>query len=374
MNYIKKMQLHYLHGGNLIVLLQLLFDNKFRINLKRIPVVIALLFSNILNIPFIILQNIFYRKKVKSTEIMNDPVFILGHWRSGTTFLANLLTRDEQFGYFNILQTYHPSTYILLKPFLHFFGRKIIPKQRPQDNIKIELDLPQEEDYAVANRSIYSMVHFIAFPRNYEKYFTRFGLFEGITEKEIGKWKKIYINEIKKAAFSANGKQLVIKTPINTARIKVLLEMFPNAKFVHIHRDPYKVCLSTQKVYRDFFPIYDLQYIASENELQKVQLDVYEGLYRKYLKEKDLIPKENFAEISYTDLTENPLETLKYLYQKLGIMGFEDSKNNFRCFIAAEKSYKTHLYKHNRELYNKIRERLEFAFNEFGYSNDLQDE
>ncbi len=56
--------------------------------------------------------------------------------------------------------------------------------------------------------------------------------------------------------------------------------MFPNAKFVHIHRNPYRVCLSTQKVYRDFFPIYDLQYIAGEEELEQTQLEVYETLYK----------------------------------------------------------------------------------------------
>lgn len=371
MNYYKKMQLHYLHGGNLIILFRLLIDNKFKINIKKIPVVFALLLSNLLNLPFIILQKLFYGRKIKNTKIDKDPIFILGHWRSGTTFLSNLITRDEQFGFFNILQTYHPSTYILLKPVMHFFGRKLIPKQRPQDNIKVSIDLPQEEDYAVANRSVFSMVHFIAFPRNIKKYYHEYGCFDGISEKKLKKWKKVYTNELKKATYSAGGKQLVIKTPINTARIKVLLEMFPNAKFVHIHRNPYRVCLSTQKVYRDFFPIYDLQYIADEDELERTQLEVYEALYKKYLDEKDLIPKWNFTEISYDELTDNPMDTMKRIYSDLSIQGFDKADKNFSDFINAEKTYKTHSYKYDQAHCSKIIERIEFAFDAFGYSKDI---
>ncbi|MCK5757691.1 MAG: sulfotransferase [Clostridiales bacterium] len=371
MNYYKKMQLHYLHGGNLIVLFKLLFDNKFKINIKKIPVVLMLLISNLVNVPFILLQKIIFGRKIKNTEIKKDPVFILGHWRSGTTYLANLMTRDEQFGFFNILQTYHPSTYILLKPFLHFFGRKVIPKQRPQDNIKVSIDLPQEEDYAVSNRSIFSMIHFIAFPRNMKKYYQRYGCFSGIGDKELNKWKRIYINELKKATYSAGGKQLVIKTPINTARIKVLLDMFPNAKFVHIHRNPYRVCLSTQKVYRDFFPIYDLQYIAGDEELERTQLEVYETLYKKYLKEKGLIPDGNFTEVSYDELTQNPMDTINNIYKNLGITGFDEASENFKSFIDDEKTYKTHSYSYDEAHCKNIKDRLGFAFDEFGYPKSI---
>ena len=37
------------------------------------------------------------------------------------------------------------------------------------------------------------------------------------------------------------GRPLVLKSPPHTARIRLLLEMFPEARFVHIHRHPYQV-------------------------------------------------------------------------------------------------------------------------------------
>ncbi len=371
MNYFRKLKLHYLQGGNFFIILRLLIDNKFVINIKSIPTVIVLLLSNLISIPFLIMQKLFFWKKINNTKIEKDPIFIIGHWRSGTTFLANLITRDKQFGFFNILQTYHPSTYILLKPFLHFFGKKVIPKKRPMDNIKVALDLPQEEDYAVANRSLYSMVHFIAFPRNFDKYYYKFGLFMGISKRQLRSWEKVYISELKKVTYSANGKQLLIKTPINTGRIGVLIKMFPNAKFIHIHRNPYEVCLSTQKLYGNFFPMYDLQYIGTDEELETTQLAVYEALYKKYFDEKNLIPKDNLMEIKYEEFIRDPLITIRQIYARLNIEGYENNLENFMKYLNEEKTYKPNKYKVKKDKLEKIRDRLDFAFKGLGYSKNF---
>ncbi len=371
MNYFRKMQLHYLHGGNLLILVRLLIDNKFVINVKQIPKVFVLFISNLLNLPFILLQKIFFFGKIKKVKIEKDPIFILGHWRSGTTFLSNLITRDQQFGFFNILQTYQPSTYIILKPLLHFFGKKVIPKQRPMDNIKISLDLPQEEDYAIANRSLYSMVHFIAFPRNFNKYYYKFGLFDGIGRNQYKSWRRIYISEIKKATYVADGRQLVIKTPINTGRIKQILEIFPNAKFIHISRNPYKTCLSTQKMYKNFFPLYDLQYIADDDELEETQFKVYEALYRKYFEQKSLIPEGNLVEIKYEHFIKNPLEHIQLIYKNLGLSGYEDAEDSFIAHIEGEKKYSPNSYIYDQEKLARIKEKLLFAFEGLGYPDDF---
>ncbi len=373
MNYFKKYQMHYLNGGNLYVLIRLLVENRFRINVKKIPKVFFLLISNILNFPLMLIQKLLFWRRIRNTKIEKDPIFIIGHWRSGTTFLANLITRDRQFGFFNILQTYHPSTYLLLRPILHFFGKKVIPKKRPMDNIKVKIDLPQEEDYAVANRSPYSMIHFIAFPASFEKYYYKYGLFKNIKERQLKSWQRIYRDELKKATFSSGGKQLLVKTPINTGRIKKLMEMFPNAKFIHIYRNPYNVCLSTQRLYGNFFPMYDLQYLVGEAELERNQLNVYEALYKKFFSEKNLIPEGNIVEVKYEEFVEQPFETVKKVYESLGISGFEKQEDVFRKYIEREKEYTPNKYAFPEEKMENIRRKLGFAFKELGYSTEKQD-
>ena len=41
------------------------------------------------------------------------PLFVLGHWRSGTTHLHNLLAQDiDQFAYANTYQVINPHTFL----------------------------------------------------------------------------------------------------------------------------------------------------------------------------------------------------------------------------------------------------------------------
>ena len=45
------------------------------------------------------LQDRRYEKLLANKPLEHDPVFILGHWRSGTTFVHNVLSCDKHFGY-----------------------------------------------------------------------------------------------------------------------------------------------------------------------------------------------------------------------------------------------------------------------------------
>ena len=107
---------------------------------------------------------------------------------------------------------------------------------------------------------------------------------------------------IEESDISLKGKQLLLKSPTNTSRIKQLLEIFPDAKIIHIYRNPYSVCLSTRKLYNDIFPLFSLQEPVSPEEAEEVQFQVYEQMYKKYFLEKEYIPEGNLIEIKYEDI------------------------------------------------------------------------
>ena len=54
------------------------------------------------------LQERKYRKLLAESKPAHDPLFILGHWRSGTTFLHNIFAQDKHFGYTTTYQTVFP--------------------------------------------------------------------------------------------------------------------------------------------------------------------------------------------------------------------------------------------------------------------------
>jgi len=99
-------------GTNLINWFRLLRDNKFKISLRYLPRAIFVSFVTLLTAPFTVYEKLRYRNKIKQTEITKPPVFIIGHWRSGTTYLHTLLSKDQNFTYVTNMQAFMPSIFI----------------------------------------------------------------------------------------------------------------------------------------------------------------------------------------------------------------------------------------------------------------------
>jgi hypothetical protein len=101
-----------------------------------------------------------------------DPVFILGHWRSGTTFLHNMLCSDPQSAYVSTYQSVFPDN-LASQAIFKTFMKMNLPEKRPSDNVKLGIDLPQEDEFALSNMIADSFYHFFYFPEKYRDYYTR---------------------------------------------------------------------------------------------------------------------------------------------------------------------------------------------------------
>lgn len=111
--------------------------------------------------------------------------------------------------------------------------KRYLPKTRRMDNIPMGVYKPQEEEHAMINLSRYTFYLGLIFPRKILHY-SRFNTLNTLSEKSLKKWKKIYLNFLKKLTYCSDGRQLLLKNPSHTCRIKILLEMFPEAKFSSI--------------------------------------------------------------------------------------------------------------------------------------------
>lgn len=366
MKYIRSMFLQYLLGSSIVNWVKLLAENKFRIGLKSIPKALFVTLAIIVLLPATLLEAIIFGRRVKNTKLPEDPIFVLGHWRSGTTYMINLMSRHSRFAYFKILDIYYPHIFLIFTPILRFISRIIMPKTRPMDNIKLDLDFPQEEEYAIANATSRSFYHMTVFPKK-RYHYLKYCMFEALNAKELKQWEKTYAHLLKKVTFRSGGKPLLLKNPTNTSRIKALLKVFPNAKFIHIYRNPYEVCLSSLRMYNTLFPLYSLQGNADRDMVENFQLEIYENLYRRYFEEKDLIPAANLVEIRYEDFIQSPVEHMEQIYQRLDIPGFEEAKPDFVTYIKSQKDYKVNEHKMNDQLKQKIATRCKPMFEKFGY-------
>jgi len=241
-----------------------------------------------------------------------------------------------------------------------------VPGKRPQDDVRVTLDDPAEEEQALSTMTTRSSIHSFFFPQN-RSYVTKYHLFEGISEKEKNAWKEDYMFLLKNIAFYSKKTRLVLKNPHNTGRVKELLELFPDAKFIFIHRDPYTVFRSTKKLYNRMISSQMLQH-CSQGEIEKWILNDNAKILQKYLKERELIPEGQLIEIGFDELENAPLETMESIYMRLGLEGFKDARPGMEAYLDSVKQYKRNIYRPlAKSTLNRVHSAWDFWFKEFGY-------
>ena len=345
----------------------LLVDNKFRIGFRHIPDAILVTLITFFLTPFVLLEKMLYDKKIKKTNV-TSPVFIIGHMRSGTTFLHYLLSQDKNFTYASTTESIFPWVFITLNKFLRKFMNNILPEKRPMDGMHMSEHLPQEEEFAIANLCRYSPNNGVYFPKNIEKYYTLYSFFENVDGKVINKWKNVYRFFLQKLTYTSGGKRILSKSIVNSCRIKLLLDVFPDAKFIFIYRNPYKVFLSSKKLYKKFiFPNMTFQDI-SDDRLEDVILKIAGKGFMKYFEEKKLVKEGNLIEIQFEDFVKHPLDKLKDIYTTLSLGDFETVKPQFLELIKDYENYQADKYDIPEEVRERVYNELEFVFKQYGYS------
>src|SRR5690606_27408366 len=101
--------------------------------------------------PFRWFERLLYDRRLKRTALPESPVFIFGHWRSGTTLLHNAMCQDPQFAFVNTYQSMFPNQFFGSRWLFGTFMRWFIPSTRPADNTPLAPELPQEEEIALGN-------------------------------------------------------------------------------------------------------------------------------------------------------------------------------------------------------------------------------
>ena len=312
------------------------------------------------------LEDLAFNARLRTLELPESPIFVIGHWRSGTTYLHNLLCQDTNFGYVSLFQTLANDLCIVgssvIKPVLE----KVIPKVRPTDNVPFNLDQPQEDEHVVARISPYSFYHLCCFPKLARKYFEKYVLFQETSVDEIEAWKQTYLAVLKKATLNMGNRQLVLKNPVNTGRIRQLLEIFPDAKFVHIYRNPYDVFLSTRNQYLTTLEITRLQTITRKEVDGNIIL-FYKQIMQQFLKDRVLIPENNLVEIRFEDFEASPLSALEMIYDRLSLPGFAKAVNRFNKFTTSQANYKKNQYDLTDDVVQTVNDNWAFAFDTWRY-------
>ena len=310
-----------------------------------------------------------YDRRIRSAPVDPPPIFVLGHWRSGTTHLHNLLGRDPGHTYPTVYQVIFPTAFMTTSKTIPRLTAGALADTRGYDNVAQGWDEAAEDEIALAKLT--GLSPYLAFmlpdllPR-YERYFD----FLQAREDERDEWKAALRWFVGKVRLHSGGRRPVIKSCAHMARIRLLLDVFPDAKFVHIHRNPFTVAASTihmrkQTDWENFLQVPEAEFI--HNRATQVAV-VGQRLFERFFEDRALIPPENFIEVAYPDLVAHPRDVLDGIYRQLDIPQGDRYDATIGGYLANLGGYQTNTLSVDDELAELVRTHWKSVFDEYGYS------
>lgn len=354
-----------LPGISLVDWFRLLAANRLAISPACFVRAASIGYCSFVNSVIRIFERVRYESKLKTVSTL-PPVFILGHWRQGTTHLHNLFATDERFHCPTLYQVCYPHTFLTTEStWVSRAIAKHVPHKRPMDNMSLGVDLPFEDEYAICASGLYSPYLNFVFPRrrmHYDRYLT----LRDLSDRELKGWKRQFSVFLKKLTLRYE-RPLVLKSPTHTCRIQILLDLFPEAKFVHIHRNPYHVFQSTQHQVNVALDWYRLQSI-DRNTLDDWIIRRYQEMYDSFFEERHLIPKGHYCEVAFEQLEQDPIAEVRRIYSTISLPDFEETADKLKDYLGSVAGYhKNEFPPLSSSLRDRISQEWHSAFSEWGY-------
>ena len=364
------------YGGRLIyfwfgmrfrALMKLFKRGHYNFTLNCIPDVLALMLWVPWNSVLYRISEAKYRRAAEALPLKQPPVFVIGHWRTGTTFLHDLFSEDPNLAYPTTYECFFPHHFLLTENTLPKVMKVLLPKKRPQDDVPVGFDRPQEEEFGMLMLGEGTPYVTHAWPR-FGPADTEYLDFKGVSEADKEKWADAYMWLYRRLALKHGDKPLVMKTPANAARLKLLTKLFPDARFIYLSRNPLKVFPSTVKLWRALYSTQGLHnppYL--DGWLDDYVLDMFARLTEDYEADRHVIPEGRRIELRYEDLIKDPIATLRDIYARLDIGDFSAAEGPMQAYLDAQKEHRVSEYEMPPELKRKIIDRLGPYIDRFGY-------
>jgi hypothetical protein len=262
---------------------------------------------------------------------VKEPVFIVGHARSGTTLTHRLMTEDEgRYSFFLLWECYFPS--LLQKKIIRAaesIDRRLFGGLAARQVAKFEerrygamrhihemgLTIPEEDDIAL----YYSMASGF--------WITKMPYMGDLDFYRMGDWPEAkrrgyndFYREVVKRQLYLNGpeKTHLAKNPLWAGRVASLIEAFPDAKFVVNVRDPRETIPSLLKLLTSAWKALEWDPQRQQRCLE-VMVETSFDSYNHPIDALAASPATKSAIVDYRELTTDPAAAIERLYTELDL-------------------------------------------------------
>ena len=355
------------HGMLLTDWLGLAARNRFRIHPIRWPMAALVTGMAAFNSTMRLVQQATHGRKIAETALTADPIFIIGHWRSGTTFLHELLSVDERFCTPNSYQCFSPTHFLVSEWLMTRVFWFVMPEKRPMDNVAMGWSQPQEDEFALCNMGLPSPYLRMAFP-NHPPVFMEYLDMEGVPPDALEHWKqtlRIFLQELT----IHQGRRIVLKSPTHTGRVGILGEMFPEARFIHIVRDPMSLVPSTIRLWQSLDAPQGFQ-IPKHRNLEDYVFESYQRMYGGMNRQRASVGEHRILDVRYEDLVADPVGQLQVVYERLDLGEFDAVRPKLEQYATQKRDYKPNRHQLSPELERRVREQWADYIERYGYAQD----
>ncbi|MEO8314792.1 MAG: sulfotransferase [Pseudomonadota bacterium] len=347
--------------------LRLLARQRFRVSAGSRITAIALLGSICSALGLV--ETALFSRRIRAQIVDPAPLFVLGHWRSGTTHLVNLLGHDPAHTFSNNWQVVFASHFLLTGGIGPRLLAGAMARKRSYDAVEYGWLVPGEDEIALlkltGGRSPYAGM---LFPENCEQYepFLDFG--DPATEGDRTAFLDALEGFTRKVMVAGGGRRVVFKSCTHTARVRLIRSRFPDARFVYVHRHPARVFSST---------LHMRGIVDSEHSLQKLSSSVAdrwdqtarvgERMWKRYFEDRKQVPRDRLVEVAYDDLCGNELARCRTIYDQLGLTGWDAFAARLEPYVARLRGYVRNDLPLDARLLDYVYDRWHFVYREHGY-------
>jgi len=321
------------HGMTLAGWLTLLARYRCAVSPSRLHRFATVLVISVFSQLLAIVQRVRYAGRIDRSELP-APVFIIGHWRTGSTFLHELMAVDDRFVTPNAMQCMCPDHFLVSRPAIGAL-EFLLPENRPMDDFEVRWNAPQEDEFALLAMGARSPYEMFAFPRAYRRALAALDV-DALPGRQKKAWQRRFVRFLKTVAFDSSQRggpragagrrpqYMLLKSPTHTARLGLLARMFPDARFIHLTRDRQGLFASSVSLWRALLATQSLHpapRLTAEGGdfLPALALDAFDALYANFERDRAGIGEARVIDVRFADLTREPLETMTRLYRQLGI-------------------------------------------------------
>jgi hypothetical protein len=360
------MKLSYLYGSRVGDWLRLLADNRFRISRRHAPRAALITLMS--------LHNSWMHRRESSVDLsgvsVREPLFILGHWRSGTTHLQYLMSQDPRFASPSTYEVCFPSSFLCSEEGHGRLLSSFLPHERLQDSMAFGMFVPNEDEIALAALGLPSPYLYWAFPER-EEHYSRYLSFRDVDPAEREAFVTGFDTYLRKLTLK-HRRTLLLKSPTHTARVRLLLQMYPDARFVHIHRNPYDVLRSTLHLYETWYETFAfIQDVDRSRTIDRI-FETYTAMHDCLIEDEPLIPEGRYHVVRFEDLEADPMAELQVLYDAFSLDAFPEGR--LQRYVDSVRRYSKNAYEPlDPALRDRVTHEWSRSFELWGYSPDPQE-